>query len=82
MREMLVLMTAATSSLLTTVWHKLAHRHLEIKEHRAMCRHQWGEPFSLYDMGEFWMQNCPACGAQKHINQDGSDYVPGQEENV
>lgn len=70
---------AGVASAITTAMHYLTHRHHEIKSHREMCNHQWGEPYSLYHEGRFWQVRCKACGYYKNINEDGSDYVPGQE---
>lgn len=86
MRDALVVAGAAVSSLLTTIWHHAIHRHREIKSHRELCNHQWGETYEVGGpaarmggpvMGlRMYKQNCPACGEQKHVNADGSDYIP------
>lgn len=84
MRDLLILVGAGASSLLTTVWHHVTHRNREIRAHREMCNHQWTEPYEVaaHYMGfppHFYKSRCPACGLDKHVNEDGSTYIPARE---
>lgn len=81
MRSLLILVGAAGASLFTTAWHQLVHRHREIRNHREMCNHVWGPTTEVVEhfMGlppHYYKKFCPACGEQKFVNEDGSDYIP------
>lgn len=46
-----------------------------------MCNHVWGPTTEVVEhfMGlppHYYKKFCPACGEQKFVNEDGSDYIP------
>lgn len=59
-------------------WVELCRHADAVAAKRRACDHEWGPVIHVTDhWGRAWgyVQKC-ACGEQKHVNIDGTDYVP------